>query len=110
MFVLVIYYLENLEFGKPIDLPALAHFAGTHPRRFVETFRAHYGLTPHAWRERYRLRQAVHQLQETALPIKEIAAEFHLSPTYFTTWIKKWTGYSALDLRHQQPLWGEGTR
>ncbi len=100
----IVYYLENLSLEKPIDIEALAKESGQSVRQITGTFQRQYGMTLRSWREQFLLREAMRRLQETREPIKEVAATFGLSPSYFTAWIKRRTGYHSTDLRQQRSV------
>lgn len=62
-------------FAGKLDLPGLARELGVSYSWFRRTFAAHTGLSPHQYLLELRLLRARNLLAETALPVKEIAAQ-----------------------------------
>ncbi len=94
-----IQIMEDLSFDVPLNLKELADSAGLSVYRFLSLFDQQYGMTPRAWRERLRMQSAIHKLQETVEPIKEVAASLGLSAAHFAVWMKQKTGFRPIDLR-----------
>ena len=67
------WMLEHLDHDLTVDL--LARKALMSPRTFARRFRAETGTTPNAWLNRQRLLRAQQLLEETSLPLEEIARE-----------------------------------
>ncbi len=64
--------LERL--GEPLDVAAMARRAAVSPRTFARRFREETGTTPLQWLLSQRVIEARRLLEETDLPIEEIAA------------------------------------
>src|SRR4051794_6091209 len=65
--------LERL--AEPLDVAALADHAHVSPRTFARRFLAETGLTPLQWLLRRRVGRACDLLEQTDLPIEEVATE-----------------------------------
>jgi transcriptional regulator GlxA family with amidase domain len=52
------------DFGRPLDLPALARIALMSPAHFTRTFRATFGETPHRYLQRRRIERAMAMLRD----------------------------------------------
>jgi len=63
--------LERL--GEPLDVAAMARHAAVSPRTFARRFREETGTTPLQWLLSQRVLEARRLLEETGLPIDEIA-------------------------------------
>jgi AraC family transcriptional activator FtrA len=63
--------LERLD--EPLDVAAMAHHAAVSPRTFARRFREETGTTPLQWLLSQRVLEARRMLEETDLPIDEIA-------------------------------------
>jgi AraC-like DNA-binding protein len=63
------------EFGRSLDMKALAQELGVSYSWFRHTFTAHTGLSPHQYLLELRLVRARSLLAETELPVKEIALQ-----------------------------------
>ena len=64
--------LERL--GEPLDVAAMARQAAVSPRTFARRFREETGTTPLQWLLSQRVIEARRLLEETDLPIEEIAS------------------------------------
>jgi transcriptional regulator GlxA family with amidase domain len=64
--------LEHLD--RPLDVAALARHAAVSERTFARRFRAETGTTPLQWLLAQRVREAERLLEQTGLPVEEIAA------------------------------------
>jgi AraC-like DNA-binding protein len=67
------YFRENLR--KSLSVAQVAAYHGLCPAHFSTLFHRHYGVTPRSFLNGTRLRSAVRLLRESALTVKEIAAE-----------------------------------
>lgn len=79
--------------SEDIQLQQLAQVAGLSIRHFSRNFQKETGESPHRWLVSLRSKQAVKLLQETELPISEIAIRCGFSSqSHLTTTLKKLTG------------------
>jgi transcriptional regulator GlxA family with amidase domain len=65
------WVIERL--GEQLDVPAMAKHAGVSPRTFARRFREETGTTPLQWLLVQRVLEARHLLEETDMPIEEVA-------------------------------------
>lgn len=65
-------WLEG-QLEKPVDVIAMARHAGVSPRTFARRFREETGTTPHRWLLERRVLAARRMLEESRLPIEEVA-------------------------------------
>jgi transcriptional regulator GlxA family with amidase domain len=63
--------LERL--GEPLDVAAMARHAAVSPRTFARRFREETGTTPLQWLLSQRVLEARRLLEETDLPVDEVA-------------------------------------
>lgn len=63
--------LERLD--RPLDVAAMAVHAGVSPRTFARRFREETGTTPLQWLLARRVQTAQRLLEETGLPVEEVA-------------------------------------
>lgn len=63
----------RLRYGEKLSVAAIARAAGLSETRFFILFRQHLGMTPHAWLNDIRLREAERLLVGSSLPVAEIA-------------------------------------
>ena len=61
------------DYGRPLDVPALARIAHVSPAHFSRTFKATFGETPHRYLQRRRIERAMALLRDTAHPVTEVA-------------------------------------
>jgi len=59
--------------GEPLDVTVLARHAGVSPRTFARRFREETGTTPLRWLLERRVLEAQRLLEESDLPIDEVA-------------------------------------
>lgn len=59
--------------AEPLDVAAMAQHAGVSPRTFARRFRAEAGTTPLRWLHERRVLEAQRLLEESDLPIDEVA-------------------------------------
>ncbi len=67
------WMLERLD--RPLTVEAMARHAGYSPRTFARRFRAETGTTPLAWLLDQRVGAARRLLEETDLPVEQVATE-----------------------------------
>ncbi len=92
-------YLKVMPGNQRLNISGLAQETGLSCRQFYRSFQKQYGMPPKAYREQYKHRQAVEELQTTQKEIKEIAALFGYNSSQFSVWIKKGTGKTPSQLR-----------
>ncbi|GHH65025.1 hypothetical protein GCM10017772_02470 [Promicromonospora soli] len=61
------------DYGRPLDVPALARIAHVSPSHFSRSFRATFGETPHRYLQRRRIERAMALLRDTADPVTDVA-------------------------------------
>jgi len=61
------------ELDSPLDVPAMARKASMSVRTFTRRFREETGTSPAAWLTQQRVRHAQHLLEETDLPVDQVA-------------------------------------
>ncbi|MBE1876325.1 helix-turn-helix domain-containing protein [Myceligenerans pegani] len=61
------------DYGRPLDVPALARIAHVSPAHFSRRFRAVFGETPHRYLQRRRIERAMALLRDTATPVTDVA-------------------------------------
>ncbi len=79
------------------DLPLsrLAAAAGLSPSHFARAFRAAVGQPPHRYMVRLRIERARQLLEQTRLPVTEVASRCGFEQTtHFATMFRKVTGQS----------------
>ena len=65
------WMLEHLD--EPLTVPAMARHAARSERSFARHFRSATGTTPLRWLHEQRVLRARHLLEETSMPVEEIA-------------------------------------
>lgn len=89
-------------FGEPLSNDVLARLAGMSERTFERRFREHYGMAPHQYLKRLRLRLACQALVQTDRPIAFIAGEHGFADqSYFTHEFREWMGQTPADYRRK---------
>ena len=63
------------EYGRPLDVDALASAAGLSRAHFIRSFRAAFGETPHRYLQRRRIERAMALLRNTDKPVTEICLD-----------------------------------
>jgi AraC-like DNA-binding protein len=63
------------EYGKPLDVPALARIAIVSEAHFIRQFKAVFGETPHRYLQRRRIERAMALLRGGDLTVGEICVE-----------------------------------
>ena len=87
-------------FGEPVANSVLARLAGLSERTFERHFRQHFGMSPHQYLKRLRLRLACHALVQTNHTIAAIAGEHgYVDQSYFTREFRELTGQTPADYR-----------
>ncbi len=87
-------------YHEPIDNRRLARMAGLSERTFERQFRRHYGLSPHQYVKRVRVRMACRALVYTDQSIARIAAEHGFADqSYFTREFREVIGTTPSDYR-----------
>lgn len=61
------------DYGRPLDVPALARIAHVSPSHFSRSFRATFGETPHRYLQRRRIERAMALLRDTTHPVTDVA-------------------------------------
>ena len=61
------------DYGRPLDVPALARIAHVSPSHFSRSFRAVFGETPHRYLQRRRIERAMALLRDTTSPVTDVA-------------------------------------
>ncbi len=83
-----------------IDFPGLAGRYGMGYTLFRRSFREYNGMAPLEYQNALRLRRAMHLLENSDVPIAQIAAETGFkSPAYFSKFFHERTGVSPLRYR-----------
>jgi len=59
--------------AEPLDVAAMSRHAGVSPRTFARRFREETGTTPHRWLLARRVLEARRLLEESALPVEQVA-------------------------------------
>ena len=95
-----IIQLMNLEIQNPRSLEEYASLLSLSKYHFLRLFEASTGYTPIEYRNQIRIERAKTLLEDTSLPIGEIAASLgYSSPTYFCDAFKKAVGISPKKFR-----------
>jgi AraC family transcriptional regulator, transcriptional activator FtrA len=90
--------LANLD--APLDVDTLAHRAGMSARTFARRFRETVGVTPHQWVQRQRVQYAQRLLEQTDLPIDQVATRAGLgSATNMRTQFRQFLDNSPASYR-----------
>ena len=63
------------EYGRPLDVEALASAAGLSRAHFIRSFRDAFGETPHRYLQRRRIERAMAMLRNTDKPVTEICLD-----------------------------------
>lgn len=83
----------RLEFSRPLQMDAVAEYAGCSRSQLYSEFKKQIGLSPNDWLLRHRVQQAEVLLSTTDRTVEDIAETvgFSSSP-YFCTVFRKYTG------------------
>lgn len=93
-------HIERAWSDPALDVQGLARVLGVHRALLSERFREEVGLPPSAYLRAVRLRQALSLLEETAVPIAEVARRCALGgKTQFSRFIRRETGRSPREIR-----------
>jgi len=96
-------YLVN-HHDNDLHMPDVARRHGFSTGYFYRQFRQRTGLAPNAYLTRIRLQTASQLLQQSTLPVKEIAGRVGLpDEAYFSRLFKKATGVSPMHYRSNPP-------
>jgi AraC family transcriptional regulator len=86
-----------------VSLAALASDSGLSRFHFCRAFKTSTGLSPHDWRRRYRLEQAMNMLRKTDNSIAMVAVSLgYTSQTAFAAAFRKLTGETPTDWRKRR--------
>lgn len=95
-----IIQLMNLEYQNPRSLEEYAELCNMSKYHFLRVFEETTGYTPIVYRNQIRIERAKTLLEDTSLPIQEIAASLgYSSATYFCDAFKKAVGMSPKKFR-----------
>ena len=90
----------NQHYDQPLSNGLLAEKFGYHPNYISQLIRGHTGVSLHQYLLKVRIRHAVHLLENTALPIGEIAEKTGFrSMSYFSKYFRTCTGYTPGEFR-----------
>jgi AraC-like DNA-binding protein len=85
---------------EPIALGDIAASVGLSPVVCLRQFKAHTGVTPHAYRNRLRAREAGRLLAATDRPVATVGAAVGIEdPFYFARWFARATGTTPSEYR-----------
>jgi AraC-like DNA-binding protein len=92
------------DYGRPLDIPALARIALVSEAHFIRTFRDTFGETPHRYLQRRRVERAMALLRNTDLSVTDIcfAVGFSSLGTFSRTF-RDIVGCSPSAFRQQAP-------
>jgi AraC-like DNA-binding protein len=92
------------DYGRPLNIPALARIALVSEAHFIRTFRATFGETPHRYLQRRRVERAMALLRNTDRSVTDIcfAVGFSSLGTFSRTF-REIMGRSPTDFRQQAP-------
>ncbi len=92
-------YMEN-HYNEDIQMEELLSLSYYSRRHFIRLFSDTYGVSPHKYLSRLRIRHAAALLSETSLPMSEIALRCGFNdPNYFGRIFKKYIGISPNNYR-----------
>jgi AraC-like DNA-binding protein len=93
-------HLVSAAYSRPLRISDIAGQAGVSPEHLSRQFRKHSGLTLTAYINSIRLESSLYMLQNTAMPLKQIAVECGFkNVNYFTTQFKKHFSRTPMDVR-----------
>ncbi|MEJ8859233.1 AraC family transcriptional regulator [Variovorax robiniae] len=93
----------HAELGADLSLKRLADEVGLSPFHFARTFKATFGLTPHAYVQDYRIKAAIKSLQtDHARSIADIAIAFGFaSQSHMTELMRRKIGATPREVRQR---------
>ena len=93
------------DYGRPLDIPALARLAIVSEAHFIRQFKATFGETPHRYLQRRRIERAMALLRDSELSVSEICLDVGF--TSFATFSRTFrdvVGESPSEFRRRGPL------
>lgn len=104
----IIDYIDR-HYEEDIDLATLGELCHGSPYHLHRTFRKVTGITPLAYLQQARVKEAQRLLAATELPVTQIGDTVGMRNTpYFTTLFKKLTGQTPAQYRQSQRFGKEG--
>lgn len=95
----ILEYIQ-LHYQEPLDNRTLGRIFHYHENYVNQLFTEHTGIPVHQYLLKVRIRQALELLQNTDLPVREIAVQVGFRDcSYFSQYFKKITGYSPSAFR-----------
>jgi AraC-like DNA-binding protein len=92
------------DYGRPLNIPALARIALVSEAHFIRTFRATFGETPHRYLQRRRVERAMALLRNTDRSVTDICFAVGFSSLgTFSRNFREIMGRSPSDFRQQAP-------
>ena len=93
--------VSQLYLNPKLSNEECAKLCFTTTENFIRTFKAHYQMTPHKFKQQLIISQAKDLLSQTDYSITEIALMlgFDNNPLYFSTYFKSHTGINPSDYR-----------
>lgn len=104
----IMSYIDQ-HYEEELDLALLGELCHGSPFHLHRTFRKVTGITPLAYLQQTRVKEAQRLLSATELPVSQIGETVGMRNTpYFTTLFKKLTGQTPAQFRHSQGIGKEG--
>ncbi|MBO0993283.1 helix-turn-helix domain-containing protein [Bacillus sp. SD088] len=94
----VLKYIDQ-HLSEKIKVETLAELANLHPNYFMHYFKSILGLSPIAFINQKKMKQAQYLLQNTDQTIAEVAEQVGLDIYYFSKVFKRFTGFSPTKYR-----------
>lgn len=102
----VVLWIQQQDHSIPLRQAKMARVAGISLSHLKRLFISEFHLTPSAWWQNRRLKEACRLLQDTDVSLKAIAATLAFRfPSHFSIWFRQRTGMSPLKFR-QRPAAG----